>query len=248
MKSTYRPRVELSAVVFLIVVLAISNVLANRLLPPWSYVPWNVAVAGLVVTVGLRSLSPHALGLARWRSGARWGLAVAAMVLCGYLIAASLPPTRELFDDRRIDGGWQLVLYHTMVRIPLGTVVVEELAFRAVLPALMAFGPCTSTGSGRSPRTAPAWGRGMILASLLFGLWHVLPAWQLSDVNPVLADVFGDDGFGQAAAVVLAVLGTFLAGVGLCLLRYWSGSVLAPIVVHITTNSAAYALAWSLHD
>jgi membrane protease YdiL (CAAX protease family) len=45
---------------------------------------------------------------------------------------------------------------------------------------------------------------------------------------------------------VLAVLGTFVAGLGLCALRYWSGSVLTPILVHVTTNSTAYALAWQL--
>lgn len=88
--------------------------------------------------------------------------------------------------------------------------------------------------------------RGVLVASMLFGLWHVLPAWRVSDVNPALGDLFGDDGLGQAAAVALAVLGTSVAGVGLCLLRYWSGSVLAPILVHITTNSAAYTLAWLL--
>jgi len=113
-------------------------------------------------------------------------------------------------------------------------VLLEELAFRAVLP------PFLAPGRAADPV------RGVVLASLLFGLWHVLPAWQLSEVNPTIGDLFGDDGLGQSITVVLAVLGTFAAGVGLCLLRYWSGSVLAPILVHVTTNSAAYALAWWL--
>jgi membrane protease YdiL (CAAX protease family) len=37
-------------------------------------------------------------------------------------------------------------------------------------------------------------------------------------------------------AVLAGVLLTALAGVGFCLLRLWSGSLLAPILVHATTN------------
>ncbi|MBA3982951.1 MAG: hypothetical protein H0X61_05355 [Acidimicrobiia bacterium] len=55
--------------VFVVVVLAISNILVNRVLPAWSYVPWNVAVAALVVMIGVRTLPVGRLGLARWRSG-----------------------------------------------------------------------------------------------------------------------------------------------------------------------------------
>jgi len=69
MKSTYPSRVEAPVVVFVVVVLAISNILVNRVLPAWSYVPWNVAVAALVVMIGVRTLPVGRLGLARWRSG-----------------------------------------------------------------------------------------------------------------------------------------------------------------------------------
>ncbi len=236
--------------VFVVVVLAISNILVNRVLPAWSYVPWNVAVAALVVMIGVRTLPVGRLGLARWRSGARWGIVVAAVVVAGYLLAAALPATRQVFDDRRVDGGWEFLVYHAVVRIPLGTVLLEELAFRAVLPAFLSSCHVGSPRSGRFDMTESSrrrdMYRGVLVASLLFGLWHVLPAWEVNEANPVVGEAFGNDGLGQAAAVVLAVFGTFVAGLGLCALRYWSGSVLAPILVHVTTNSAAYALAWQL--
>ena len=175
---------------------------------------------------------------------------VAAVVVAGYLLAAALPATRQVFDDRRVDGGWEFLVYHAVVRIPLGTVLLEELAFRAVLPAFLSSCHVGSPRSGRFDMTESSrrrdMYRGVLVASLLFGLWHVLPAWEVNEANPVLGDAFGNDGLGQAATVVLAVLGTFVAGLGLCALRYWSGSVLAPILVHVTTNSAAYALAWQL--
>ena len=230
--------------VVLLVLLAISNILANRVLPAWSYVPWNLALAAAVVALGLLVRRPETLGLVRWGAGARWGAAVAAAIVAVLLLAVMLGPTRELFDDRRVDQRWALLAYHVLVRIPLGTVLLEELAFRAVLPALLSH-DCQkeSARTGRFLLTEPGV---VVTASVLFGLWHVLPAWHLGDVNPVLADVFGDDAVARLGTVALGVAGTFAAGVGLCLLRYWSGSVLAPIIAHLSTNSVAYALAWWL--
>lgn len=210
--------------------LVVSNVVANRVLPSWSYVPWNLMVAGLLLVVATRSgLSRHQLGLERWRSGAAWGAAAAALVVVVYLVALAIPAPRELFADRRVGAtGWALA-YHAVLRIPLGTVVLEEVAFRSVLPAF----------------AVRRWGMlvGVSVASLLFGLWHVLPAFGLVDVNPVATQTFDGSG-GTAYAVIGAVVATAVAGFVLCALRYGSGSVLAPAIVHTTTNSLGYALAW----
>lgn len=233
--------------VVVVVVLAISNILVNRALPAWSYVPWNVSIAVVVGWLALHVRTPEELGLGRWTAGARWGGAIAAGVLAVYVVAAIVPPTRDLFRDERVGEGWPFLVYHVLIRIPIGTVLLEEIAFRAVLPSLLApstpNGPQKSARSGRFLRTEPV-GRAILVASMLFGLWHVLPAWDLGDVNPILADVFGDDWLGHTIGVVLAVLGTFVAGVSLCLLRVWSGSVLAPMLVHAATNSLGYAFAW----
>lgn len=252
MKSTYPSRPDAAGVVVASVVglLLISNILVNRVLPHWSYVPWNLAVTVFVVVLARRARSDPEMGLARWQRGALLGGTIAAGVLVVYAVAAAIPATREVFSDERVGEGWPFLVYHSLIRIPLGTVVLEELAFRAVLPAL--FSPPTSTARadrGRSSRfrttERPAgMVRGVVVASLLFGLWHVLPAWNVSEVNPLVADVFGDDGVGQTMGVAMAVLGTFVAGLTLCVLRYWSGSVLAPMLVHGATNSFGYAFAW----
>jgi membrane protease YdiL (CAAX protease family) len=255
MKSTYPSRPDAAAVVvsWVVGLLLISNILVNRVLPHWSYVPWNLAVAATVVVLARRARTDAEMGLAGWRRGALLGGTIAAGVLVVYAVAAAIPATRDVFSDERVGEGWSFLVYHSLIRIPLGTVVLEELAFRAVLPAL--FTPPTSachadharSGRFRMTERVPAGVvRGVVVASLLFGLWHVLPAWNVSDVNPLVADVFGDDGVGQAMGVVMAVLGTFVAGLTLCVLRYWSGSVLAPILVHGATNSFGYAFAWSI--
>jgi uncharacterized protein len=199
-----------------------------------AYVPLNLAATAAITAAARRSgLSASDLGLRRDRlgAGARWGGAFAAVVAGALAVAWAVPALHPLLDDarvRRLPPG--AVAYHALVRIPLGTVVLEELAFRGALPAVLA----------RRWSTVRAY----VLASLLFGFWHVLPAWSLGDVNPVADDVLGDGWAGQAAGVGLAVVGTFVGGLLLCFLRHVSGSLLAPALAHLATNSLGYTFAW----
>jgi membrane protease YdiL (CAAX protease family) len=123
------------------------------------------------------------------------------------------------------------LLYVTLVRIPLGTVALEETLFRGVL-----------LGLGRRcwrPGPAVAW------SSLLFGLWHVLPARGLPGFSPVVAGAAHGTPR-HLLAITLGVAGTALAGVLLCWLRLRARSLLAPVMVHLATNSLAYATAWAI--
>lgn len=57
-------RRRLIALATAIVLLAVSNVMSNRILPPWAYVPWNVAVALTLLFVAQRGgAGPVAVGL-----------------------------------------------------------------------------------------------------------------------------------------------------------------------------------------
>ena len=75
--------------------------------------------------------------------------------------------------------------------------------------------------------------RGCIAASVLFGLWHVLPSLSLNEVNPVATDVFGTGAGGTIAAVTFAVVGTTVAGFWFCWIRYRARSVLATVLAHV---------------
>lgn len=171
-----------------------------------------------------------AQGWTRWGAGLRWGGVVAAGTLIVYALGLVISP--DLFDDRRVDGGTARLAYETLVRIPLGTVVLEEIAFRGAVPAVVAL----------------RWGavRGYLVASVLFGCWHVLPAWRIDEVNPVLDRVLGRGWAAHASGVTLAVAGTFLAGMWLGWLRARSGSLLTTVLAHTATNSFAYAIAWTV--
>jgi membrane protease YdiL (CAAX protease family) len=211
-------------------VLAIANVMSNRLLPDSAYVPWNLSVAAACVLLARRSVTLDEMGFTRWRSGAAWGVTLFVLTAAALLLAVTMPVFNELYHDRRVNAGGWTVFYQTLVRIPLGTVVLEETAFRAVLPALFArrFGVV----------------RGCVAASALFGLWHVLPALSLNKINPTMTRVFGGGAGGVGAAVVFAVVGTMVGGLWWCWIRYRSGGVLATMIAHVATNSVGYAIAW----
>ncbi|MDO8361622.1 MAG: CPBP family intramembrane metalloprotease [Actinomycetota bacterium] len=215
-----------------LLVVAVANVMSNRVLPGWAYAPWNLAVAGAIVLLARQATTLEQIGFTRWRRGLAWGAVLFVITTGLLLLALTMPAFNEMYHDRRVSGGAGEWVYQAFVRIPLGTAVLEETAFRAVLPGLFAI----------------RWGvlRGSLAASLCFGLWHVLPALSLNEVNPTATRVFGTGAAGVAAAVAFAVAGTLIAGLWWCWIRYRSGSIVATIIAHIATNSVAYTIAWTV--
>lgn len=203
--------------------LAVSNAVTNRLWPR-AYLPWNVAVTGALLTLARRcGVSWYELGLDPTRLGAgfRLGAIAAGSVGLVYGAALALPTTRGAFVDTRTTGRFTSALFEATVRVPLGTVLLEEVAFRGVLPVLV--------GGSR-------W-RATLVSSGLFGLWHVLPSTAMS----------ANAAFGDRSAVTragLAVAATSVAGVALTTGRDRSGHLAAPMLAHVATNSLGVLIAW----
>lgn len=103
------------------------------------------------------------------------------------------------------------------VRIPFGTAVLEEVAFRGVL-----FAEMRDTGS---------LGAAVVVSSAAFGLWHIGPSLVAVRVNAPGAGVAAHVG-----GVAVAVAVTALAGLALAALRQVSGGLLAPVVAHAAAN------------
>ena len=219
-------------VVEILAVLAVANVMSNRILPSAAYVPWNVAIAAVVVLLGRQLVSTRTMGFTEWRRGLAWGLTILVLTVVVLLVAVWMPAFNDLYHDKRVEDSLPVMIYQAGIRIPLGTALLEETAFRAVLPAVFAV----------------RWGvrRGCIAASACFGLWHVLPALHLNSVNPTANSVFGDGSAGITAAVVFAVVGTMAAGLFWCWIRYRSRSILSTILAHVATNSVGYVIAWAV--
>jgi membrane protease YdiL (CAAX protease family) len=114
------------------------------------------------------------------------------------------------------DSTWRHVLM-PLVIIPLGTALFEETIFRGVLLGVL--------------MRATARRAAVITSAVLFGLWHVPAA--LSDAQ------------GESAAATVGILAgtiavTTVAGVLFAWLRLRSGSLAAPVLAHIATNSVTY--------
>lgn len=222
------------ALALVVVIAVVWNLAANLWLPRLLYVPGAAvaAVALVVVAVRVGGCSARDLGLDRRDAGRglAYGVVAAAAVAAILALGAALPATRALFEDRRAeDASVAAVLYLALVRVPLGTVVLEETLFRGVLLGL---------GLRRwAQRTALA------ASCAAFGLWHVLPARQVTSFNSLTEGLAGDPA-GRALGVAAAVTGTALAGVVFCWLRLRSRSLLAPALVHWAVNGLGYTLAF----
>jgi membrane protease YdiL (CAAX protease family) len=221
------------ALASVLAVLLATNLLTNRL-APGLYLPTCVVAAAALLLIARRAglgWAELGLGRATVRSGLRWALVAFAVMLTAYVALLAIPAGRTVLSDERAAGlTVGALLWYALVRVPFGTVLLEEVAFRSVLWALVRrrLGPACATG----------------VSSALFGLWHVLPSTGITRANAAAADAFGAGGAGQVAAVLAAVVGTAVAGVLLCELRRRSGSLLAPAGLHTATNSLGYLAAW----
>lgn len=211
-------------------VLVAYNTIFNLRLPVerW-YVPANLtALVGLVVVSRRFGFSWQQLGVTRFGSGLLWGvgIAVAVVAVIGLvvLVAGSTRPVERLLGDRRADVSRGQLVYQTLVRIPLGTALFEEVAFRGVL--LAAFDvPLSRTGA-------------VIASSVVFGVWHVAPTIDALYLNRVRRSSR------VAGGVLAAVALTTLFGVGFCILRLLSGSVLSTVLAHWASNSVGILVAY----
>ena len=163
------------------------------------------------------------------------GILAAVAVAIVYAVGVAIPLTRDAFRDTRYRLGLRGALYLSLVAIPLGTVLFEEVAFRGVLWGLLdrSFGVQSATA----------------VAAVIFGPWHVLPALDLARTH---TSVRGPGTAGRRR-LVLTVLATMvftaIAGVVFAELRRRTGSLVAPIGLHWATNGLgvlAAARVWAM--
>jgi uncharacterized protein len=191
---------------------------------PWHrrwYPVVNGGAAAALLGVALASgLSAGDLGLGRDRlgGGLRCGSAAAVPVVVAYGVAVLTPAVRPLLDDQRVAGlDRRQLAYQVLLRIPVGTVAWEEIAFRGVLQAAL--------------RRVLAEPWASAVGATVFGVWHIRPTAGALAVNR-LAEGRG----ARILAVTGVVGGTAGAGVLLSALRERSGSLAAPVLLHLAAN------------
>jgi membrane protease YdiL (CAAX protease family) len=230
-------RARLASTVVVVFTLAGVNI-ANHLLG-WDTMWLGPAGAmALLAFARWQGLSWNQLGLARrtHARGIRWGLGVIAVVGLVYLAGVLLPTTRTAFLDARYHLPPAGALLTAFVMIPVGTILLEEVAFRSVLWGFLS-------------RHARVW-QVLVASSLLFGLWHVLPAAASATGNEAISSAVGDLGaFAKFAVIGGTVLFTALGGLLAGELRRRSGSLFASVGMHWATNSLGVlfgVVAWRL--
>lgn len=195
-----------------------SNVVVPAL-PPDGVVRTAANVAGVLALLAVArgaGVTWGELGVSRhtWRTGLLWGGGALAVIGAGYATVLLVAP--QTLENPQVAGSdASAVLLRALVLIPIGTVIAEEIAFRGVLhvPAFRVL----------STRLALA------VTSVTFGLWHVMTA-----LGPSAMAV---PGLGRGLEVAGIVAFTALGGLILGWMRHRTGSVLAPMGLHLGTNA-----------
>ncbi len=222
MATTRGAPVSTRIVIGLVVAIAAADVVGNVLPPESARVPIKLGILLALVVWARRfvGLSWEELGLARvhLRAGLRLGGCAAGVIGLVVTVLVADPNTRSSFEQRDIaTASTTHQLLMMLVIIPLGTALFEEVIFRGVL-----LGVLLRVYSQR---------RAVIVSSVLFGFWHLVPA--LSGAN-------GESGAATVGVVVGTIAVTSAAGVAFAWLRLRSGSLAAPVLAHVATNSLAY--------
>lgn len=224
------------ALVVTITLLAAYNVVRTLWIPESWQLLTNVGVALLVGAVAWwSSVDATELGLHRDHHprGAVWGggalLLVMAVVVGFALVSEARGSSQGALDDPRLRVPFADMLYEIAVNTPLGTVVLEEFAFRGLLLALFL-------------RHTSIW-RSVLWSSLLFGAWHILPTLTTAASNGAMEQLASTP-VGLVLVVVGNVLSTAVAGAVFAYLRLRSGSLLAPVLAHLATNDISFVVGW----
>lgn len=217
-----------------VVSLAAVNVILNRTVPAPLAVPAALAAAAAAVLLAVQAgagLREQGLSPEAFPRGTRAGLAAAVPIALLVGLGAFLPPTRRYFRDARVTEATPAkAAYEIFVRIPFATAASEELIFRSALEGIFA--------RNRSSL------RAALISAPLFGVWHVLPALDRLRSDPGLSSVHRG-GIARRAAVVVGTVGvTAAASLGLSWLRWRTGSVIAPILIHYGINAGGFAGGW----
>ena len=216
--------------------LAAYNVARTLWIPESWQLLTNVGVALLIGAIAWwSSVDTTELGLHRDHHplGAIWGggalLLVMAVVVGFALVSEVRGSSQGALDDPRLQVPFLDMVYEVAFNTPLGTVVLEEFAFRGLLLALFL-------------RHTSMW-RSVLWSSLLFGAWHILPTLTTAASNGAMEKLASTPA-GLVLVVIGNVLSTAIAGAVFAYLRLRSGSLLAPALAHLATNDISFVVGW----
>ena len=168
---------EALQLVLLLVMMLVASVTTFQVSRRW-YVPlalaWTLAFLAFGSVVADLSLSEMAL--TNWITGLIWGLGCIGVVTVAMAVGVAVPRLHPLFaDERVVNTSGAQVAHKSLIEVPLGTVLLEEIVFRSVLLGMVTsmFGTVA----------------GVLGSSFLFGLWHILPALEMHDSHSLTSQL-----------------------------------------------------------
>jgi membrane protease YdiL (CAAX protease family) len=222
---------QVATVLFAILAIMLYGVILSRILPRRQHFPWNVAFAAGTVFIG------YIAGLTLSELGLSFGIPARVLIIfigsllvgiAAVMVTPCIPFVRTLL--RQLPWATESrreVWYAVLIRIPFSTGLLEEVLFRGVLLGLLLH--IWNTVSA------------LAVSSLLFGLWHISP--EAGEFEGVRFPAPWIMRARRYIALSVTFVATTLTGVLLGGLRLWTGSVLAPWIVHTTINVSGVLMA-----
>ncbi len=190
------------------------------------YVPVNLTTLFLLSILALNylHLNLKELGYEARYTGRSiiWGLTSTLVVVSIFIILLLILPRigiRIRPPEIKLGSSSEL-LYRLLIRIPFGTAFFEENLFRGI-----AYGYLRKNLSPK--KTA-------LITSILFGVWHIIPALKVVSSNLHLAlDLYG------VLLWCAGILGAFFAGILFAILRQHGKNITGCILCHALINDLA---------
>lgn len=225
--------------IIFICLIAIYSLIITRYIPKRYYSFSNIIIAcgtlgyGIVAGLGLNQLG---FNLSSMKISLLIGLLLAVPVIISISLIASHPKLRSHFSSTPTKQyNMRAFSYEFFFRIPFGTALSEEVIFRSVLLAMLI--------ANHDQVIA------VIMASLLFGLWHIFPTLHTVKSHDPLIEMMDDNRKRNLVALATTILATSVAGVIFALLTIKTGSFIAAWIVHSAINGFAllggYIVVWS---
>jgi uncharacterized protein len=188
----------------------------------WMRWGWQLlSFGGLFAVYKIAGLTLSEIGLSKSKlgSGFKYAFVVIVLIMVAFLLVYFFK--QSVFKDPRYHQSLKVALTSALFILPIQTVLFEELAFRGIMPSLI-------KGLGGSLLVT------FIVSGLLFGFWHVASAPR--------GELLGKQHVSNLLIMGLTLLVTSVGGAVLYMLRYKSGSLVAPIAVHWFVNGLGIVL------
>lgn len=220
---------QISSIVGFVLLLAGYSYLITHVIPRRFYTVSNLLASVLAVTYAIffgLDLNDIGFSQSNFIGGLIYGILFSLPIVIGLPFLVFNKRTREYFSAKPSGfNSLRSALVELSIRVPLGTALSEEVLFRGVLLGLLTYHFENPTA--------------LIVSSIIFGLWHVLPTLKdFEEIDPLTTAVESKLPR-RGHTVLITLVATGLIGLVFGWLRLVSGSLVAPWVVHASFNLVA---------